>query len=148
MEVRAIEFTIPGKPIAMQRHRSFIKGGKIAKFNPQDKLKKQKQIEVKILTDIKKPITHPINLIFHFFFKRPKNHFGTGKNSEILKESAPQYHIIRPDTDNMIKFYMDVFNGIIYHDDSQVINLIAHKRYCQNNDVECTQVSVFTPATF
>ena len=33
------------------------------------------------------------------------------------------------DLDNMIKFALDAGNGILYHDDSQIVHIIALKVY-------------------
>lgn len=39
------------------------------------------------------------------------------------------FHTSRPDIDNLVKFYMDVANGILYEDDKQVVRLEATKVY-------------------
>ncbi len=40
------------------------------------------------------------------------------------------------DTDNMAKFYMDVLNGIAYHDDRQIARLVCEKIYAFDPFVE------------
>lgn len=59
---------------------------------------------------------------FCFVFPRPSSHYGTGKNANKLKPSAPasHFHIQRPDVDNLRKFCMDAMSGIFWHDDRQV----------------------------
>ena len=117
------EIELPGKPIHMQRHRSFLKNGRIHFFNTQDNIKKNVKLICKKLL-AKYPDfyteTGQVNIWFDFFFQRPKNHYRAGKFAHILKESAPVAHISTPDVDNLVKFYMDVLTGIAYKDDSQV----------------------------
>jgi len=64
-----------------------------------------------------------------FYIGRPKSHFGTGKNSHILKESSPLHKTSRPDLDNYIKLVFDALNKVYYLDDSQITNIIATKQY-------------------
>ena len=64
-----------------------------------------------------------------FYMDRPKNHYGTGKNADKLKPSAPVWHIARPDIDNFIKFIMDALNGTYWRDDSQICLISAKKIY-------------------
>ena len=62
---------------------------------------------------------------------RPKNHYGTGKNSDKLKKSAPQiYHSKKPDIDNLTKIYLDAMEKAEYfYNDSQVVMLQVEKIY-------------------
>ena len=45
-----------------------------------------------------------------------------------------RYHIARPDTDNLIKYILDVCQGIFYEADSIVAKIEAEKRYCLAQD--------------
>jgi hypothetical protein len=39
------------------------------------------------------PLTGPLEATLYFFFSRPKNHYGTGKNSDVLKPlTAGNWH--------------------------------------------------------
>jgi len=73
-----------------------------------------------------------------FYFKRPKSHYGTGKNANRVKESAPMNHIQTPDLDNLVKFLSDAFNGTFYKDDSQINNLLAFKDWDEYSHVDIT----------
>ena len=58
-------------------------------------------------------------------FSRAEGHFGkTGK----VKKSAPKYPRY-PDCDNLAKFYLDVLNKVVWHDDSSVLSLKVTKCY-------------------
>ena len=75
------------------------------------------------------PMTGPVKIMLEFRFTRPKSHFGTGKNSEIRKPTAPVDHITKPDLDKLVRAVCDSLKGVIWRDDSQVIWIKAYKRY-------------------
>ena len=58
-----------------------------------------------------------------FTFPRPKSHYGTGKNSNVLKPGAPIYHLSKPDADKLQRCVFDAIKGIVYEDDCQVCHL-------------------------
>ena len=64
-----------------------------------------------------------------FYFKRPKAHYKTGKNSNCLRDDAPEYHSSRPDIDNLVKLVGDALNGIFFIDDALISRVTAHKLY-------------------
>ena len=47
----------------------------------------------------------PVKADIEFVFPRPKSHYGTGRNLNVLKQSSPKHHVKKPDIDNYIKFY-------------------------------------------
>ena len=68
----------------------------------------------------------------YFYMPRPKSHYRTGKRSHVLKAKAPVYHSVKPDIDNLIKFYADLFSKNFYKDDSQICIIQAIKAYSNN----------------
>lgn len=65
-----------------------------------------------------------------FVFPRPKNHFGTGRNAEILKASAPKWKASSPDIDKLCRAVLDaVTMAGILRDDALVAALTATKSY-------------------
>jgi len=77
------------------------------------------------------PFTGPLSVRFDFLFLRPRAHFGTGRNVECLKKSAPIYPAVRPDTTKLIRSTEDALKGIAWKDDAQVVTQFACKRYAQ-----------------
>lgn len=64
----------------------------------------------------------PLTMGTIFYFKRPKSHYGTGRNSDKLKPSAPQEHIYVPDLSNLEKLVEDALSkGYAFHDDKQIV---------------------------
>jgi len=67
------------------------------------------------------PLAGPIRMDAVFVFSRPKSHYGSGKNSDKLKEGAPQYHISKPDGDNLCKAVWDCLTTLgFWRDDCQI----------------------------
>jgi len=64
-----------------------------------------------------------VSLSLLFIMPRPKSHYGTGKNSQNLKMSAPTFHTSTPDLDKLIRCVKDALKGIVYKDDSQVCKM-------------------------
>lgn len=65
-------------------------------------------------------ITGPVSLSLVFFFARPKDHYGTGRNAGTLKNSAPQWHTQTPDLAKLVRCFEDALTGIVWRDDRQV----------------------------
>lgn len=135
-----VEIIIPGAPIPKKRHRSYHgMGGRIGSYSPQTAV--ERKIKIFIKAHVKDITMEAVNVTFDFFVSRPKSHYGTGKNTQIIKATSPQYPTSKPDIDNYIKFYLDCMNGIIFKDDSQVIGCYAHKKYAENGR---TEIRVFS----
>jgi Holliday junction resolvase RusA-like endonuclease len=62
-----------------------------------------------------------VKVTVNFVIQRPKNHYGTGKNSNILKHSAPKmFHTQKPDAAKLYRSTEDALTGILWKDDCQV----------------------------
>ena len=140
------QYTIPGPPRPQLRHRSrYIKGTKGRKgfvhmYDDPTSVADKKRIrdfmwgkEVKPLLDC--PLR--VDLVFHM--PRPLAHYGTGRNSHILKPEAPKLHRRKPDIDNLRKLLMDALTGIVWRDDSIVCLGTTEKCYA---DVPRTEVFI------
>ena len=86
------------------------------------------------------PITGPVELEIEFLFPRPKAHFGTGRNADKLKPSAPVHCVSRAygDTSKLIRSTEDAISASsgypVIEDDSQVIRLSCAKRYVTHGE--------------
>ena len=76
-----------------------------------------------------RPIQGPLKLSLTFQFKRPKSHFRTGKNSNLIKESKScPWHLQKPDDDNLKKAAQDALTASgIWKDDCQVVLSVVAK---------------------
>ena len=66
------------------------------------------------------PVEGPLVLIAEFYLRRPA--------SLPKREWA---HVKRPDGSNLLKSVEDAMRGIVYRDDSQLVDIIVRKRYDQ-----------------
>jgi Holliday junction resolvase RusA-like endonuclease len=74
--------------------------------------------------DIKRPMFGQgilLKLDVQFRFPHRKQDYGTGKNATKLKLSAPTYVQGRKDLDNLLKPLKDGMKGVVYTDDSQIV---------------------------
>ena len=127
-----ISFTIPGKPIALKRHRPSARGGY---YDPSSKDKKQTWLQIAKYKP-KQPFKGSIYLKVMFYSKRPKSHFRTGKYANVLKDGVPEYHTNTPDLSNLIKLYEDILQPNFYLDDSQICRIQAEKIYSKQPRTE------------
>ena len=73
----------------------------------------------------------PVWLAIECIFARPAGHFGSGKNAHRLKPSAPKWPTSRANGDrtNLLKSIEDALTGVVWHDDSQVVDGPVRKAY-------------------
>ena len=74
-------------------------------------------------------IRGPVAVRMQFVFSRPKSHFGTGRNADRLKDSAPQHHTKKPDVLKLGRAVEDALTGVVWRDDSQICDGDYCKRY-------------------
>lgn len=60
----------------------------------------------------------PLAVVVTFQYSRPKGHYGTGRNADQLKGSAPHYKFTAPDTDKLQRALGDALtqSGLIPDD--------------------------------
>lgn len=73
--------------------------------------------------------TGPVTLTLVFAMRRPKAHFGSGKNLLIVKPSAPKDHVIKPDVTKLVRAVEDALTGVAWVDDAQVVEQKVFKYY-------------------
>lgn len=140
-----ITFFVRGEPKAQPRPRAFARnfGGKwqARVYDAKTSENWKSLIAVAAAGLFKKPIEGPVSLSLIFFMPRPKSHRRA--NGE-LKESAPVWHLSKPDADNLEKAVMDALTQIgAWRDDSQVCSKSTRKYYASVESVGCS-ISVET----
>jgi Holliday junction resolvase RusA-like endonuclease len=105
-------FEILGEPNSLERHRFTNNHA----YNPS-KLKQKEFIKNIVFPE---KTTEYLHIDFEFIFERPKSHLKMKEKPEYPK---------RKDIDNLVKFVLDAFNGLLYVDDSQVVSIKAVKKY-------------------
>jgi len=74
-----------------------------------------------------KPLSGPIRAQFQFLMPIPK--YRKTEIVERLLSGDIVWHFVKPDTSNLIKFYEDAFNEIVFGDDCQIADLSGWKQY-------------------
>lgn len=118
------------KPLKRHRHRTVkMKTGRefIASYDPSSKDKRDFLLAVQESAP-EVPSDKPIIGLLLFTMPRSKSHYGTGKNSEIIKKTSFD-KIPKGDLDNYEKFIYDSMNKIFFADDKQIVGHIPIKRY-------------------
>ncbi len=110
---------IPGPPIALKRPRFF-------KNKAYDSQKKEKS-GIRWLLKAKKLLTLTGPLLVTFAFNMPI----ASSLSKRQTDRLCVHHTSTPDIDNLIKFYLDCGNEILWHDDKQISELNATKKYSE-----------------
>ena len=123
-----IKLSILGEPKAQKRHRHVRMGNFVRQYDPSAS-DKGDFLSIVQYNAPKEPFAVPLAIAIRFYFTRPKSHFKTGKNSHIMKDTAPLWHTSKPDVDNMAKFLMDSLNKIYWKDDSYIADCWITKQY-------------------
>lgn len=78
----------------------------------------------------------PLEVTFRFYRVRPRSHYRTGRNSHLLRDSAPEFPTTRPDALKLARAAEDSMTGVLYRDDSQIVNEYLFKRYGETARLE------------
>ena len=90
----------------------------------------------------------PVKADIEFVFPRPKSHFGTGKNADVLKASAPKYSTSRGngDIDKLARSTLDGLSvsagGSVLEDDCLVVELNTKKRYINKDELPGAYIAI------
>lgn len=81
----------------------------------------------------------PLHVVMSFYFLRPKSHYGSGRNSGLVKESAPVRPSKRPDVLKLARAVEDALTGVLWRDDAQIVVETLEKDY---DGIERCEVTV------
>lgn len=86
-------------------------------------------------------IEGPLELHLDFVLRRPQGHYGTGKNSESVRASAPGWPAVKPDVLKLARGVEDALTGLLYRDDAQIVREQLSKSY---GPVEGVQIELYS----
>lgn len=75
------------------------------------------------------PVEGPVVLAVVFVRLRPRGHYGTGRNANRLKPSAPKFPTSRPDLLKLTRLLEDALSLVMYRDDAQIVDEHLSERY-------------------
>lgn len=152
-----LKIIIEGDPIAKKRARHVRRGAHVITYDLQKHEKLQVQTSMKsqitqmAKSDDNKVILEKISsaksIAVSFVFHLPVSSKDPERNAK-LWGFIPA--IKKIDIDNIVKFYLDCANGVIWKDDSIVTNLVACKLYNHKPRTEITFMPLkeFEPSEF
>lgn len=130
--MRVVEFSVLGTPIPKGSTRSFLhkSSGRVVTMNANAKSKPWMACVASAARDVLEgdeagPWTGMASVRAVFAMPRPKAHYGT----KGLKANAPTHQTTKPDIDKLVRCVLDALTGVAWRDDSQVVEVVATKRY-------------------
>ena len=93
-------------------------------------------------------ILGPVRLTVTFGFRRPKSHFGTGRNAGVLLPAAPPHPTGRNigDLSKHIRAIEDALTDAgVWHDDDQVVAIVAAKVWWDDAGAFISVVDIHGP---
>lgn len=71
------------------------------------------------------PLKGPLVLLVTFVMPRPAGHFGT----KGVRPGAPRFPAVRPDATKLLRSTEDALSGLVWVDDSQIVDQHVRKIY-------------------
>ena len=134
-----ININIPGKPIAQPRHQISKFGGrylkKTSKGLPHPVIAYKEKIRIALEKEYKGNIINlPFIVKIYFCMEIPKSF-------KFKTDETIEYHIKKPDIDNLTKAVLDAIKNV-WHDDSQIAILEICKSYDKNQPEGSTNIYI------
>ena len=130
-----IMFTVYGEPVAKGRPRFAKRGNYVQTYTPVKT--KSYEDEVRLLATKAKgsgsTLESSVSVFIYISFSVPQSYSKRKREACLSGETK---HTKKPDLDNVAKAIIDGMNGIIFKDDSQIINLHVTKVYAEVGKVE------------
>lgn len=136
-----LSLTIPAEPIAQGRPRFSNKGGFVRAFDP----KKSKDWKAFVAAfaeqamrdqGYEKPTDVALRVRARFAFSLPKSKWRKREPVEA------QWRNQKPDLDNLFKAITDACEGIVYHNDSQIVKVVIEKIMVAQGDAPYVAVVI------
>lgn len=125
-----VKVSFPGTPVSQGRAR-FSRGHF---YDPSAKEKKLLMpLLLQQISSLKEPLKGPLWLHATFFFPFPQ-----ASSKAFAEENFHCFREKKPDLDNLLKFYLDLFTNVVYKDDNQICSLSAIKVFAPQGETKIT----------
>lgn len=143
---RSVSFFVPGIPQPGGSKRAFHRPGMrfpvIVDANPKAKDWKGVVAAIASQNCSGELLAGALCANVTFFLRRPASHYGSGRNSSILKPSAPKHPTSKPDATKLWRSTEDALTGIIWTDDSQIVDQRVKKKYAELGQQPGAQIRI------
>lgn len=132
----AISFVVEGSPPVQLRHRtSWYHRARPVFYDPSGRSKRDYMREIRASMTANGveafpyfPLGEPLFLKVCFYLPRPRQDLRTVNGVRVLTAHPSRYPKTK-DLDNMLKFVMDALDGLMYHDDINIVTVVMAKRF-------------------
>lgn len=132
--MQEINLIVYGEPKAQGRPRFARRGNFVSAYDdPKSAEYKDTVYSVAVENRPPEPLQSALSVKITCFRSIPA---AFSKRRQELAEAGEMYPITKPDIDNYVKGIKDALKGVMWRDDSQVVNLTAYKRYSKTPRVE------------
>lgn len=149
-----LSFSVMGTPIPQGSKRAWLNStsGKVMMTEASGKKHSTWRNEVtgqarQAMADVGRfgePYREAISCSLTFQFHRPLSHYGTGKNSEVVKASASSHPVKPPDLDKLTRAIWDSLTSVVWVDDAQVVAATIRKQWVERWQGEGVLIHVGT----
>lgn len=149
-----LSFEVMGTPIPQGSKRAWLNStsGKVMMTEASGKKHSTWRNEVtgqarQAMADVGRfgePYREAISCSLTFQFHRPLSHYGTGKNSEVVKASASSHPVKPPDLDKLTRAIWDSLTSVVWVDDAQVVAATIRKQWVERWQGEGVLIHVGT----
>ncbi|MCL6661754.1 RusA family crossover junction endodeoxyribonuclease [Paenibacillus amylolyticus] len=129
-----ITFTVYGEPVAQGRPRASTQGGFVRMYDPEKSKDYKDYVRLAAAEHAPNALLEgPLGMVLTVYRSIPKS---LGKKKAALAEAGHIVPTTKPDVDNYLKGVKDALKGVIWKDDSQVVDVFARKRYSARPRIE------------
>ncbi|NWL89590.1 RusA family crossover junction endodeoxyribonuclease [Paenibacillus sp. 79R4] len=129
-----IQFTVYGEPVAQGRPKFSTAGGFAKAYDPAKSRDYKDYVRLAATEHAPEvPLEGPVGMVLTVYRSTPKSF---SKKRAAMAEAGQIQPTSKPDVDNYLKGVKDALKGIIWRDDSQVVEVFARKRYSARPRIE------------
>ena len=134
------EVQVAGLPVPQGSTRAFSRGGRVHTTNdPSGRIERWRGDIRTAVRDVAPaaPASDPVAMRMSFRMPRPQNHYlpaNARRPKPELRLDAPHWVPSGADVDKLARAVLDALTGVVYVDDSQVVSIVAAKRYVADGE--------------
>lgn len=139
-QTKTIFICVPGLPIAKGRPKFARRGNFVTTYTPEKTRDYEAIVAAEAVTSMRgeAPLKGPLELTMQIFLPIPTSY--SKKKAQACREQS-MVPTKTPDWENVAKSVCDAFNGIVWDDDSQIVDAHVSKRFA---DTACV-IAIVTP---
>jgi Holliday junction resolvase RusA-like endonuclease len=127
-DTQAIRFFVPGKPQGKGRPRAVARGKFVRMYTPSKTVSYESTVALAASQAMagRAPLEGPVVATLFIALPIPAS---WSKKKQALAAADKLLPTGKPDSDNVVKAVFDALNGVVWNDDTQVVDHSAKKRY-------------------